>query len=129
MRPPRHVALGKAASVGTALMEEPTVHTDEGGSGAGDGVGKGGGIEGVAAVAGATVAALALVEGACEHAQQQQSYRPNASANSRLEAALAPAKKRAKVSSNGGPFGPLGSDPGTRVANAGREHRHCESLR
>ena len=49
-------------------MEEPTVHTDEGGSGAGDGVGKGGGIEGVAAVAGATVAASALVEGACEHA-------------------------------------------------------------
>ena len=104
-------------------MEEPTVHTDEGGSGAGDGVGKGGGIEGVAAVAGATVAALALVEGACEHAQQQQSYRPNASANSRLEAALAPAKKRAKVSSNGGPFGQLVHHKRALLHRLGRRER------
>ena len=62
-RPPRLVALGNAATAGTALVEELTVEAaDEGGSGAGDGVGKGGGVEDVAAVAGAAVAAVASVE-------------------------------------------------------------------
>ena len=105
------MALGKAASVGTALMEELTVHTDESGSGAGDGVGKGGGIEGVAAVAGATVAALALVERACEHASSSSHTGRTQAASSRPETAPAPAKKRPKVSSDGGLVCALGSGP------------------
>ena len=67
-RPPRLVAHNKAAAAGTAPVEEPTVAADEGGNGACDSVGDSGGVEGVAAVAGATMAAAASVDGACKRA-------------------------------------------------------------
>ena len=79
LRPYLASGISKATAARATAPAEPTVSADDGGSGAGDGVVNGSGIEGVAAVTGAAVAAKASVEGACEHASSGSRYRPSSS--------------------------------------------------